>query len=285
MSDGGPGGAASSARCTGGGHLADPARLRAVERTGLGPAPDPELDHLAAWVRRALGVPVSLVSLVQADRQVWPGRSGLAEPWATARSSPLSHSFCGHVVESGSPLAVTDARTEPLLRDSAAIPVLGMVAYAGVPVTDAAGQVLGTLCAIDTAPRRWTEDELQTLGDIARACSTELRLRLLRHDAGQDESRRDELEDAQQRALDRSQALLIASQAFTDTSTVDEVRARIGDLVATELRPTHVEVVLVDELGRTERIDATAAGDPALPETLAGPGRTSPATAAIRRRR
>ena len=88
---------AGSAR---GGDLHDPGRLRASERTGLGPEPDPDMEFFASWVGRALDVPVALVSLVHADQQVFPGMVGLPEPWATKRSTPLRHSLCRYVAQS-----------------------------------------------------------------------------------------------------------------------------------------------------------------------------------------
>ncbi len=59
---------------------------------------DPSMDRLARIVREALGVPVGLVSIVEPERQVFPGAAGLPEPWQTARETPLSHSFCQYVV-------------------------------------------------------------------------------------------------------------------------------------------------------------------------------------------
>ena len=124
---------------------------------------------------------------------------------------------------------IADARANPLVRDDLAVLDLGIAAYAGMPLTDEAGNVLGSLCAIDTEPRTWTTPELDMLRDIARACSTDLRLRLARFDAGREGDRRDEFEQAQRRAYERSQTLLLASQAFTDTRTTEDVRARIGE--------------------------------------------------------
>jgi hypothetical protein len=74
--------------------LSEPARLAALEQTGLGPGADPALDFLAAWARRAIGVPAAVVSLVQSERQVFSGMAGLPEPWASTRSAPLRYSFC-----------------------------------------------------------------------------------------------------------------------------------------------------------------------------------------------
>jgi len=71
-----------------------------------------------------LGVPVSLVSIVDfdGDRQFFASAKGLGEPWATKRETPLSHSFCQHVVTQSKPLVIEDARTEKLVKDNLAIP-------------------------------------------------------------------------------------------------------------------------------------------------------------------
>jgi PAS domain S-box-containing protein len=144
------------------------------------PAPaasDPAFERFARLVRRQLGVPVALVTLVSAEEQVFPGALGLPEPWQSTRRTPLSHSFCQHVVVAGEPLVITDARTHPLVRHNLAIPDLHVVAYAGVPLVDADGTVVGSLCAIDSRPRTWTEDDVAVLVDLAGACSSELQLR------------------------------------------------------------------------------------------------------------
>jgi PAS domain S-box-containing protein len=144
---------------------------------------DPAFERFARLVRRQLGVPVALVTFVSADEQVFPGALGLAEPWQTSRRTPLSHSFCQHVVRSGEPLVVPDARTDPLVADNLAIPDLHVIAYAGVPLTDVDGNVVGSLCAIDSRPRAWSEDDLAVLVDLAGACSSEVQLRTARRRA------------------------------------------------------------------------------------------------------
>jgi GAF domain-containing protein/serine phosphatase RsbU (regulator of sigma subunit) len=257
--------------------LFDPSRLRALERSGLSTRSDARMDEFAEWARESLGVPVALVSLVRAGDQVFPGMAGLGEPWASRRSTPLSHSFCQHVVRTAAPLVITDARDHPWVRDNLAVSDLGVVAYAGMPLTDDDGHVLGSLCAIDEKPRQWTDAEVATLRRIAQACSTDLRLRLARHDAGIEEIRRDAVELARQRSFDRTQTLLVASQAFSDTATADDVVARIRDITRTELGPTIVVTVLVDgrRLRRTDDLDG------ALPDTF-GRDAPTPAAAAIR---
>jgi serine phosphatase RsbU (regulator of sigma subunit) len=233
----------------------DTERLRALTALGLGARPDADMDYFARRVRDQLGVPLALVSLVQADHQVFPGQCGLAQPWASERRTPLSHSFCQHVVASGEPLVVTDARTDPALSDNLAITDLGAVGYAGMPLTDTNGTVLGSLCAMDTAPHAWTAAELDMLRDIARACATELRLRLARHDADAERARAKDLQDLLSQSLLRSQLLLTASESLSDVASVNELRAQIDDLVAGDLKPARVTLVVTQDVGLQTKLE------------------------------
>jgi GAF domain-containing protein len=137
----------------GGEGLFSAARLAALRQVGLSASADAGMERFARLVASMLPVPVALVSLVEEGRQVFPGLVGLAEPWASSRQTPLSHSLCQHVTATGSPLVLPDARQDERTRASLAISDLGVVAYAGMPLTDGQGLVLGSLCAIDTRPR------------------------------------------------------------------------------------------------------------------------------------
>ena len=154
------------------------ARLAALHATALLDSPAEEaFDRLTRLATRLLHVPVALVSLVDADRQFFKSCIGLPEPWMSARETPLSHSFCQHAVQLGEPLLIEDAREHPLVRDNLAIPDLGVVAYAGIPLTTADGLVLGSFCVIDGIPRAWTPEQVATLRDLAGAAITEIELR------------------------------------------------------------------------------------------------------------
>jgi serine phosphatase RsbU (regulator of sigma subunit) len=218
-------------------------RLTALARTGLSAEPDPAFDRFAEMVRRVLNVPIALVSLVQADRQVFPGACGLAEPWQQRRETPLSHSFCQLVVDSAAPMVVEDARTDPRVAGNPAIVDLGVVSYAGLPLTDEAGQVLGSLCAIDSAPRRWADNDLAMLADLAAACTDILRLRITAQTAQRRESRAGV-------AFGRSQLLLRASVALAATTTLDDVVDAVRELVTGSMDPAYVGVSLLDRAGR-----------------------------------
>ena len=110
--------------------LRSEARLAVLWRTGLlDTLPEEVFDRLTRLVQRLLGAPVALVSLVDADRQFFKSAVGLPEPWATRRETPLSHSFCQHVVATGAPLRVEDARQHGLVRDNPAVSELNRVYF------------------------------------------------------------------------------------------------------------------------------------------------------------
>lgn len=155
--------------------LRDPRRLDSLRGTGLLDAPaDPGLDTLARLCAKMLEVPIVLLSLVDADRQFFAAACGLSEPFASDRQTSLSRSFCQHVVTSRRPFVVSDAREHPLVRDNLAIRDLGILAYAGIPLTAPDGEVLGSFCAIEHRPRTWTKADLALLTDFAESAAAHI---------------------------------------------------------------------------------------------------------------
>lgn len=226
--------------------LTDPDRLRALDETRLDAVPDEAFDRFARLVGDLLDVPVALVSLVDADRQFFPGATGLPEPWAARRQTPLSHSFCQHVVDIEMPLVLPDARLYPRVRLNLAIEDLGVVAYAGMPLTDLDGRVLGSLCAIDSKPRAWTPEQLRTLADLAAACSSELRLRIAVRGAEQARRRAEE-------AHDRLAMLAGMSEMLGGTLDVATAVDRLGHAMVPLLADWCL-ITLVDPAGRPRTV-------------------------------
>src|SRR5690349_1123342 len=158
--------------------LGEGQRLAALRATGLMDAPAAAgFDRLAALAQRLLGIPIALVSLVDDTRQFFMACVGLTGWAAEQRGTGLSHSFCQHVVHTGRPLIIRDARTEPLLAGNLAIAELQVIAYLGIPLLGPGGEVLGSFCAIDTEPRDWTDAAIATMDDLAHAVMTEIALR------------------------------------------------------------------------------------------------------------
>ncbi|WP_315721737.1 MULTISPECIES: HWE histidine kinase domain-containing protein [unclassified Bradyrhizobium] len=172
-----------------------PDRLAALLQTELlDSPPEPGFDRVTRLTTRLLQAPAAIIALVDRDRQFFKSSMGLCEPWASLRETPLSHSFCQHVVTSAQPLVISDANQHPLVKDNLAVPVLGVIAYLGVPLKLPSGEVIGALCAIDHEPRPWSEDDVAQLTELSEIVMDEIALRT---------------ENARRRTIEQHQRVLV----------------------------------------------------------------------------
>lgn len=241
----GPGGRARGTAVLGG-----RSRLASLALSGLMEvSSDEALDRLVAVAATAVDAPVVLVSLVDQNRQHFPSQLGLGEPWAARAETPLSHSFCQHVVRSGDPLIITDATESAVVAGNRAIDDLGVRAYAGFPLRDAAGNVLGSFCVIDGRAREWTERELETVAGLGQLAQSEIRSRI---------------------ALARSQArLTLLGEVTAGLQTRFEVEQAVRRLCA-QLVPAFADSCMVDliEMDGGFRLAALAGADDELVAVL-----------------
>ena len=211
-------------------------RLLALRATGLLDTPPEEtFDRLTRLASRILRVPVSLISLVDAERQFFKSQIGLPAPYDTTRQTPLTHSFCQHVVLNDDVLLVRDAKADPRVCDNLAVRDLNVIAYLGVPLRMPDGSVLGSLCAIDSEGRDWGPEDISALWDLAQIVMDEIALRL-----EMAKPRESECNQRLQRELDdRVKSSLAALHSILDMSTKmatnlmefrDAVSARLVDL-------------------------------------------------------
>ena len=158
--------------------LFDPARLEALNTLRLlDTAPEEPFDRLTMLAAHIFKTPIALVSLVDDHRQFFKSSIGLAEPLLSCRETPLTSSFCQHVVTSQQPLVVTDARVHPLVCDNPAVSELGVIAYLGAPLRTPEGEVVGSFCVIDNQPREWTPGDIDIMRSLAASVMTEATLR------------------------------------------------------------------------------------------------------------
>jgi hypothetical protein len=150
--------------------LSDVDRLLALRASGLHRSThQAAFEPLLALATRLLGAPVGLVSVVDDEDQHFAAELGLRPTGEALGGTPLSHSFCQHVVVDDAPLVVSDARLDDRLAGHPAIADLGVIAYCGVPIRDADGHVLGSFCAIDTDEHAWSADDVEVLRTLAEA--------------------------------------------------------------------------------------------------------------------
>lgn len=171
----------------------DPDRLVAVRASGLMDAPPEEaFDRLTRIAAKLLSCPIALVSIVDDTRQFLKSGTGLSGELADARSTPLSHAFCQHVVTDGE-FVVDDALHDDRVAHNLAIRDYGVASYLGVPLVSPDERRLGSFCAIDTKPRHWTDEQLSMMRDLAAAASSEIKLRAAATEAARREQTLDTL--------------------------------------------------------------------------------------------
>src|SRR5215469_5149508 len=155
----------------------DTRRLAAVRATGLpeGRGPRDRFERLAAAAARLLDAPVAIVSLVDAERDVWVGLTGVPDTIAAAGGTTMRPSFCQAIIASTRDvLTVRDARVDSVFSTFPSVRALGVVACLGVPLVTRAGLALGSCCVYDMRPRDWSTHDIETLRALGAGAVAEM---------------------------------------------------------------------------------------------------------------
>ncbi len=149
-------------------------RLAELHGTQLLDTPsDPAFDDLVALAASICGAPMALLSLVDERRQWFKSRIGFPVS-ETARE----HSFCTHAITRDAPLVVEDATADERF---AHYPIVvgppHVRFYAGAPLILSNGAVLGTICVMDSVPRRLGDEQIRALQVLARQVVGEIERR------------------------------------------------------------------------------------------------------------
>ena len=149
-------------------------RLRALaEYRILGTEPEQCYDDITKIASLTCGTPISLMSLVDTDRQWFKSKCGLE-----TRETSRDVSFCAHAIASPEPLIVEDAllddrfRLNPLVVEDPKIRL-----YAGFPLQTPNDQRIGTLCVIDSKPGHLSDEQHRIMEALSRQVVTLLELR------------------------------------------------------------------------------------------------------------
>ena len=155
----------------------------------LDSAPEPEFDALVRAAAIVCGTPISLISLIDTDRQWFKANVGLPGVMQTPRDT----AFCAHAVRSDELLEIFDASVDVRFADNPLVagePAIRF--YDGAPISLASGERIGILCVIDREPRELQCHQREVLVLLAAAAAKALEgrraLRLLER-VGVDERR------------------------------------------------------------------------------------------------
>ena len=132
-----------------------------------------DFDDLTALASAICETPICLVSLLDADRQWFKSRVGLA-----AEQTSRDISFCGHAIQGQAVFEVPNATEDPRFADNPMVVGTPSIRfYAGAPLIDQDGFRLGTLCVIDQVPRQLSTAQKKSLETLANQVVRQMEFR------------------------------------------------------------------------------------------------------------
>ncbi|TMW66355.1 hypothetical protein Poli38472_004120 [Pythium oligandrum] len=207
-------------------------------------------DIICDLASNALKTPIAAVSLLDEDREWFKASVGLAQ-----NEVPRSVSFCAHAIMSKEPMVVLDTTLDkrfaknPLVTGAAKIRF-----YAGAPILNPSGHILGTVFVFDTQPRTTCDiATLEKLSNVAMKNLEDRKNALAAPVDGEEPVRAAPVRTASEAAAMRGSGVGIANQVVAAPAPAaqsqDLVAANVGDGQVTA--GPKMETMLMDLLCRT----------------------------------
>ena len=131
-------------------------------------------DDLTQLASDICETPISLISLVDPDRQWFKSKHGI-DVAETARDI----SFCSHAILENQVFEVQNALTDTRFHDNPLVTKDPNIRfYAGAPLITPRGNAIGTLCVISDKPKKLSSKQINALTVLSKEVIAQLELRL-----------------------------------------------------------------------------------------------------------
>lgn len=139
-------------------------RLRALKAYHiLDTAPEARFDRLTELAGLICGTPISLISLVDEERQWFKSKQGL-----DVNQTPREEAFCNYTIREHALFEVEDATQDDRFKDNPLVTSDPNIRfYAGYPLIDPQGFALGSLCVIDRKSGQLNDKQKKALQLLA----------------------------------------------------------------------------------------------------------------------
>lgn len=182
----------------------------------LDTAAESEFDRITEIASRVCDMPISLISLVDRERQWFKSRVGLE-----LKETPRDLSFCQYTFTEDQLLEVRDAVEDDRFKSNTLVTADPHIRYyAGLPLIDANGFALGALCVIDRVPRQLDENQKQILSLLRDEVVALIVNR-------KEKEKHKESEQKLKAFFDHSQSLMCTHDLDGNFITVNEAGARL----------------------------------------------------------
>lgn len=148
-------------------------RLKALYQLAiLDTAPEERFDRFTRLAARLLDVPIAAISMVDADRQWFKSKQGVATLETNRHTA-----FCSHAILKSDIFVVPDVGNDRRFAQNPMVIGKPHVRfYAGAPLKSSSGYSVGTLCVMDKQSRVLNAEERRALRDLADCVEAELNL-------------------------------------------------------------------------------------------------------------
>lgn len=136
--------------------------------------PEEDFDELTKMASQICGTPIALITLLDSSRQWFKSKLGI-----DVQQTPRAHAFCAHtIIDPTGVMVVSNAREDQRFAENPLVTGDPNIAfYAGISLLTPEGMALGSLCVIDTVPRKLDEQQIWSLKVLGKQVIAQMELR------------------------------------------------------------------------------------------------------------